>query len=171
MTRLCRHGHDTEICGRKPNRTCRECHRIASREYYQRPANKERHRLWLLKYNRSAAGRSSAARYARTSQGRDRTLARTRAWQKRNPEKVRLNKVICSARRRARKRGAAIEQCRPIYLRAAWWRSVGFPVEVDHKVPLAKGGAHSPENLQIIYATDNVAKGVKLDFTPSVVFH
>ena len=33
---------------------------------------------------------------------------------------------------------------------------------VDHIHPLAKGGAHHPDNLRIITAAENLAKGAKL---------
>jgi 5-methylcytosine-specific restriction endonuclease McrA len=33
---------------------------------------------------------------------------------------------------------------------------------VDHIIPLAKGGAHHPANLQVISARDNVRKGAKV---------
>jgi 5-methylcytosine-specific restriction endonuclease McrA len=33
---------------------------------------------------------------------------------------------------------------------------------VDHVIPLAKGGWHHPENLQVISASDNVRKGAKV---------
>ncbi len=77
------------------------------------------------------------------------------------------------ARRNAIMLGARVgdqRRVRAVYRRAAWWRSVGFPVVVDHIVPLSKGGAHSPENLQIIYGSENAKKGARLDYQPSVVF-
>jgi 5-methylcytosine-specific restriction endonuclease McrA len=33
---------------------------------------------------------------------------------------------------------------------------------VDHVIPLAKGGWHHPDNLQVISARENVRKGAKV---------
>lgn len=56
-----------------------------------------------------------------------------------------------------------------IYQRAKVLRS-WFNVVVDHIIPLSRGGAHSPDNLQIIYHNENARKSAKLGFQPSVVF-
>lgn len=60
-------------------------------------------------------------------------------------------------------------QIQKIYLRAAELRQ-WFDVVVDHAIPLAKGGLHHPNNLQIIYDHENRKKGCRLDFKPSVIF-
>jgi hypothetical protein len=65
---------------------------------------------------------------------------------------------------------AAKLKMRKIYERCQWWRQKGFDVVVDHKRPLAKGGKHHPNNLQIIYRSENQLKKDKLNFTPSVIF-
>jgi len=42
-------------------------------------------------------------------------------------------------------------------------KEAGFiEYHVDHIIPLAKGGAHHPANLQVISARDNVRKGAKV---------
>jgi 5-methylcytosine-specific restriction endonuclease McrA len=42
-------------------------------------------------------------------------------------------------------------------------QEVGFiQYHVDHIIPLAKGGCHHPDNLQVIRASDNVRKGAKV---------
>lgn len=56
-----------------------------------------------------------------------------------------------------------------IYARAAELRQ-WFDVEVDHILALVNGGAHSADNLQIIYKKENRSKGARLDYIPSVVF-
>ena len=37
----------------------------------------------------------------------------------------------------------------------------GVPYHVDHKKPLAKGGLHHPDNLQVLRGVDNQRKGAK----------
>ena len=38
----------------------------------------------------------------------------------------------------------------------------GVPHHVDHIVPISKGGKHHPDNLQILTASENIAKSNKL---------
>jgi 5-methylcytosine-specific restriction endonuclease McrA len=48
----------------------------------------------------------------------------------------------------------------PHYAGARWLSRVsGQPWHVDHILPLALGGAHSPSNLQVITAKENIRKG------------
>jgi len=39
---------------------------------------------------------------------------------------------------------------------------------VDHVIPVAKGGLHHPDNLQIITAEDNLKKSDLLDYIPEI---
>lgn len=89
-------------------------------------------------------------------------------WDQTHPEICRAHEAL----RRARKRNAAIgdfSAIARIYARARELRQ-WFDVVVDHIIPLAKGGAHAPGNLQIIYRLENLSKGTRLDFVPSVIF-
>lgn len=75
--------------------------------------------------------------------------------------------AMCAARRaRQRTWDSRIEA---IYIRAKELRQ-WFDVVVDHIRPLGRGGKHILSNLQIIYRTENLRKGCRLDYTPSVVF-
>lgn len=105
-------------------------------------------------------------------------------WRQREPEKARAAEAnrseAAKARRRARfsERKARIRNCpigdrsavAAIYARAAKLRQLGFNVEVDHKTPLAKGGSHSADNLQIIPATENGRKHTSPEFEPIFIF-
>ena len=42
----------------------------------------------------------------------------------------------------------------------------GYQFVVDHKIPLAKGGQHRPDNLQPLRGDQNTAKRDRLDWTP-----
>jgi 5-methylcytosine-specific restriction endonuclease McrA len=78
-----------------------------------------------------------------------------------------------SALHYARKRRATIGDLAAIrakYKRAHELRR-WFDVEVDHIVPLARGGAHEASNLQIIYTYENRRKHACLGYKPRVVFN
>ncbi len=116
-------------------------------------------------------------------QNRKRHNFTTQLWRKRNPERAnelqrqnhQRNRITFQKHenlRRARKRNAQISDqalVQKIYERARELRK-WFDVVVDHVIPLSKGGAHSSENLQIIYAEENARKGARLDYIPSVRF-
>ena len=40
--------------------------------------------------------------------------------------------------------------------------SLGEKFHVDHIIPIAKGGLHIAENLQVISAKDNLRKGISI---------
>jgi 5-methylcytosine-specific restriction endonuclease McrA len=91
-----------------------------------------------------------------------------RKYYLKHPDKARTNCV----KRRALKRKATIgdlTEIAKIYARARELRQ-WFNVVVDHKIPLSKGGAHSPENLQIIYAYENAQKHNSLTYKPKIIF-
>jgi 5-methylcytosine-specific restriction endonuclease McrA len=106
-------------------------------------------------------------------------LDKSLKWQRNNPEKtkeyqrawLKRNPGIYS-RRRAIKRNA-VRGCQKrvarIYKRCQYWRQ-WFNVEVDHIIPLAFGGAHSANNLQIIYRSENSRKRDNPFYVPSVIF-
>jgi hypothetical protein len=81
----------------------------------------------------------------------------------------RANEALRRARKMAAITSGLKKAITKIYARAAELRQ-WFDVVVDHKIPLARGGSHSPDNLQIIYAKENARKGTRLDYVPSVVF-
>lgn len=58
---------------------------------------------------------------------------------------------------------ADVEAIREVYREAYARRAAGENVEVDHIYPLAKGGLHVAENLQIISWRDNVRKRANHD--------
>jgi 5-methylcytosine-specific restriction endonuclease McrA len=111
--------------------------------------------------------------------------AYTRSWRLRNRERwnhfsqnyYRKNKVHVNTKVRLRQLkklaaippGTDLHAISKIYARAAELRQ-WFDVVVDHKLPISKGGQHTPENLQIIYAFENGRKHDRLDYQPAVIF-
>lgn len=104
------------------------------------------------------------------------TTCTSRAYSKRNLDKVRANYLI----KRARRIGASeIERILPsdIYERDGGICQLcdypvnptvevpnPFAVTVDHKIPLSKGGAHTLENVQLAHFYCNSAKSDRVEF-------
>lgn len=92
---------------------------------------------------------------------------------KRTPEEKTLALKETQARSRAARKKAPATKCpkeratiRAIYLQAELAsRCVRTPFHVDHVTPLARGGGHFANNLQVLPAKLNLQKGAKLPYT------
>ncbi len=94
------------------------------------------------------------------------------AWRAKNPDKYRQIRSRVKAERKAKFLKATIgdlEAIKKIYARCQELRR-WFDVVVDHIIPLACGGNHTPDNLQIIYSFDNCRKQSRLNYKPRVIF-
>jgi hypothetical protein len=161
----------------KKSGCCRPCGILATRRW--RKANRDKARAAVRRWEKAHPDKVRAYKAAaakRNPEGCRRRSARylrahpekcksaVLAWTKAHPEKGR---AAC-ARRRARKRKALPvgRQKDPrvdaLYFVASWLRKQGDDVHVDHIVPLAKGGLHVFENLQILPAVENMRKGARL---------
>lgn len=160
--RTCRRGHEYE-----PGNGCPFCSAIASRKWEKR--NRQRcidsDRAWVHKNPEKFAARM--IRY-RDRHRRECSL-RSARWAKSNPEK----RCLYENCRRARKRGlTTIKDPRiiAVYFIARWLRQQGDDMHVDHVIPLARGGPHTYENLQILPAVENRRKWAhfpRADLTPA----
>lgn len=84
-------------------------------------------------------------------------------WELANPKKVNVQRLIDSAKRRARKINATINlpklfenDIKKLY------KNSNKENHVDHIIPLSKGGLHVPWNLQILTAKENLVKNNKI---------
>lgn len=104
---------------------------------------------------------------------KEKTLLRVQKWRKNNPKKHQqqwLRDETVNAR--ASKRRASIRNQVPsdadfnkiqlIYNECKIMTSeTGIPHEVDHIIPISKGGLHHQDNLQILTQQENRKKGVR----------
>ena len=138
---------------------------LAVRRAYHRRYQRVYMPIWRKKHPRQAA--RIAAKY-------DKSAKRTTVEKRRNqkPARKQWRKLFDAVRGGVRRAGWAQDwrAIVKIYDRAAQWREWGFDVVVDHVIPLARGGKHSSDNLQIIYRTENRTKGAKLNYHTQVVF-
>lgn len=158
----------------------------------RRSANLEKYRAAEREHARKrrakdpeAARAAARARYGNNLQVADKAIARTKAWQRKNPDLYREGarrwrnanpeKVQAkAARRAARRRGAAVGAVDVDALwtgecgicRAPLDRSVAYPdplsKSLDHIVPLVHGGSHEQSNLQWTHIICNKRKGARL---------
>lgn len=110
----------------------------------------EAHRVYSRRYVERHAGRRKAS---------------VRAWQDSNPERHRLNRRATEAARRARKRDTHLTGS-DAALVAMIYRLCPRGYEVDHIVPLSRGGKHRPSNLQYLTRRENLRKGARTDYSP-----
>lgn len=94
-----------------------------------------------------------------------------RTWERENREHVRLKGRVQSSKRRAKKRAnggkysnADIKLLLKSQGNKCWW--CGEPLEgkyeIDHRIPLDRGGSNSPRNLCITHQWCNRSKGNKM---------
>jgi hypothetical protein len=156
---------------------------------------KKKNRAWYGKHRKKVIEKSRAWAKTNPERNKEQKRARYRknpekakenfrAWREKNPEKKReinrawreknLEKANAkSARYRARKRFVDIftapyqkKIIESIYASARRISEcLGIKHHVDHIFPLAKGGIHTPSNLQIIPAITNLKKGTKIPCT------
>lgn len=125
------------------------------RESYQRSRQDPE---WVAAMNADRAIRN--AEWRKNNPEKSRQFSRT--WRAKNPEKVRLR----AARREARERGAerlviTVKDIRRI-LRAPCVYCGGVSTQMDHVIPLARGGRHSIGNLIGACQPCNLSKGALL---------
>jgi 5-methylcytosine-specific restriction endonuclease McrA len=136
-----------------------------NRAYYKR----NREKLKVRKRSRRAADPERARARERADYQRNKETHRRCqvAWEAANPERVREIRLGIRERYRARKAGAFVEEVDAgvLYQRDEGICGIcGKPVEhwrfeIDHVIPLSKGGEHSYANTQIAHGRCNRSKG------------
>lgn len=130
-----------------------------------RNENKEKEKEWRRAYVLSGKSAEACSRYR--EKNKEDVLNRTRAWRRRNPEKT-----YEATARRSKMRKLAMpswykkEDVRPYYKAAEILRLLGFDYHVDHIIPIKNPivcGLHTPDNLQLLPAFDNLSKGNKFE--------
>jgi 5-methylcytosine-specific restriction endonuclease McrA len=116
-------------------------------------------------WNEANADRYTASKKAYHKANADTIIARVKAWSDANPDRS----AAIKGKEAAIRRGGSVsdiydlELCIPFYEEARRLsRETGVKHHVDHIIPIAKGGLHCQENLQVLTATENMSKGDSL---------
>lgn len=84
-----------------------------------------------------------------------------REWQKNNKDKVNYHNNLRRTNTKINPNEA--ERIQILYTISSWiTKNVGIKMNVDHIMPLAKGGKHVLSNLQVITQEENFKKGCKI---------
>lgn len=131
--------------------------------------NPEKRQAICRRYYTKNRGKALASSQAWGAKNKEKRRGYERKWRAANPAAV----LAYNARRRARKLSAtppltAIDRARvqEFYdIAAARYAQTGERWQVDHDVPLARGGKHHPDNLLLLPAEMNSLKGARFNTT------
>ena len=138
--------------------------KVAARHKAYREGNREKLAAYQRSYRKANKEKVAARWKSYRERHKEEVAERMSAYHKatRGNGKRRAKNSAKTAARRARKRNTEVKNCprvKAIYFIAAWLRSEGDDVHVDHIIPLSRGGTHTHDNLQILTAEENLRKG------------
>ena len=145
---------------------CKACNNVASKAYYK--ANLEKVKAAKKAYYEANSEKVRAANNAWKEANPD----KVKAWREANPDKVKAWREANPDRYAALlgkglaiRRGGSVSDTYDLELCIAFYsesrrltRETGTPHEVDHIIPIAKGGLHCQTNLQVLTAKENREK-------------
>tara|TARA_R110002167_G_scaffold9628_2_gene44541 strand:- start:3448 stop:4044 length:597 start_codon:yes stop_codon:yes gene_type:complete len=130
-----------------------------------RGENKEHEKKYREEYAASGMAAIANKRYA--EKNKEKKLEATREWRRNNPQKSYETTMRRSkARRLAVPKWFDSESVKCFYTAARMLRDMGFNYHVDHVIPITHNlvcGLHTPDNLQLLPAFDNLSKGNKFN--------
>lgn len=112
-------------------------------------------------YNKELNLRQPEVRVKNYNKNKDKIKIQVREWQKNNKSRVNFH----NNNRRTKVKISPGEEARVqmLYHISSWiTQHVGVIMNVDHIIPLARGGKHVLSNLQVITQEENFKKGCKV---------
>ena len=153
------------------DKRCTKCSEVKSLESFGKNSRSKDGLMYMCKACNTAAAAAwqEANRVKANANNRAWVLANPekasdtyKAWAEANPDRY----AAIAGKGRVIRRGGSvssiynIEFCTPFYAESRrLTRETGIQHHVDHIVPLAKGGLHCQTNLQVLTASENIAKG------------
>ena len=148
------------------------CKKHYSLYYFKSEKGKEARK----KYAMSEKCKEANKRYAKSEKGREANCERVKKYS--STEKGKEVSRKRNQKRRAQKRTSLTDNffSREIFERDNWMCKIcgepifeelkhphHFSASIDHIIPLSKGGAHTPENVQAAHLICNIRKGNRAD--------
>lgn len=162
-----------KACVQRRIKAYREQHKARLNQYNKewRAANaekvKEDDRIRNAKYREENPEKRRATVRAYVLANPEKASAQKKRWKVANPEMVRQHNTTRRARKEAASNGQLPRGAIKRILGLQKWKcaccnvSLRGGYHVDHIEPLAKGGEHSPENLQMLCPQCNLSKSAK----------
>lgn len=164
--------------GRKPR--CKACTRADDAIYRQRPEAKALALERVRRYQARHPERTKRHQSEFYWRNRERNLAAMKRWRENNPEKFaaaqrrwqqanQARKTELQRQRLARKLAQFVAEVdeqeiilRDLGICGICGEQIMGPFDLDHVIPLAAGGTHEPNNVQLAHPTCNRRKGAKV---------
>jgi 5-methylcytosine-specific restriction endonuclease McrA len=127
----------------------------------------KQNRLKNPQAHRDAVKRSTQKHYKlklqRNNLYRSENPKKVAEWKKNDRQRNKHRIYADNAKRRVKLQGENSDEIKSLYALRDFFEgmSLGEKFHVDHIYPIAKGGAHSIDNLQVIPAIDNLRKGTQ----------
>lgn len=136
---------------------CKECTASAKKQKYAE--NPEKYRKLASDYVK----RNYSSKLEANNRYRQANPEKVKQWKAKDRAEHRNRINADNAKRRAQLKTELTPEIIQMYALRDFYiaMSLGETFHVDHIIPLAKGGAHTAENLQVIPAIDNLRKGKK----------
>jgi 5-methylcytosine-specific restriction endonuclease McrA len=169
-------------CGKRPSFCSTACRSSYRKDYHARwrsvskgvldayrDANRDRIRAHGREFYRQNTESRKEHRRRCYRQNREQALESARKYAEANKDLIRVIGRRSAATRRARIFGAFVEVVDPVVVFARDGGICGIcgvsvgqdSWEVDHRIPLARGGLHSYDNVQVSHARCNRSKGAR----------
>jgi 5-methylcytosine-specific restriction endonuclease McrA len=157
--------HENSERLRAEKRDWSEKHKASKAEYDRRYRSSHRKEILARKRRWAQANPDAANRWKRDNPQKMRRYKR--AWAKAHPEYGRARENRRRARLLSTGGSYTIEEWEGVCARYGWrCLACGRPdIEIDHVIPLSRGGMNTIDNLQPLYRTCNARKGARvIDF-------
>ncbi len=144
-------------------------------------ANPEEKKAYFKAYYQQRKEALKAAAKLNYESNKDRAKKQARQWKLDNPDRMKeirakerqrpeIKAAVneASKRRRNQKQAIHLTEGEKLFVQSYYLQAqelteaTGIPHEVDHILPLVKGGLHAPWNLQVLTRYENRSKGGRL---------
>ena len=144
-------------CSQGTLNCCKSCTAQKRKEKYW--ADPEKYRAEARKFSQSNLEKMGEV----NKKYREANPEKVKQWKANDRQRNKHRINADTANRRAKLRGTLTPEIVQMYALRDFYiaMSLGESFHVDHIIPLAKGGLHTADNLQVIPAIDNLRKGKK----------